>query len=986
MRSIAYFPHPMQWRIAKCGFFVYNSLMKIVSISVAAVVLAGCSPVIDPAVDAAFEANPTPWKDPQVNAINRLEARAVMIPCESEQMAIDIAQRYADRHESKWVESLNGEWNFRWKRAMNRDWEKTAKIRVPGCWQLQGEYDPPLYVNKIYPIAKAAPDPTVDPPRAFTSFEYRSPVGLYSRTFTLPQGWSSRRTVIHFGGVSSAMYVRLNGRRVGYSEDSRLPAEFDLTPYLVKGENTLEVEVLKHCDGTYLEDQDFWRFSGIFRDVWLVSEHPDAPKDFVVETWLSDDLSVGKFTVRDEKGRVVKERTVENPKLWNAETPYLYLTPIEFKHGWWIFGGTDYYTVMVGFRKVEIRDSVLLVNGKRILIKGANRHEMNPATGYTLTQRQMDIDMRLMKDLNLNAVRTCHYPDDPYWYELCDLNGLYVVCEANVESHDYGVKGTQSLSYWPTFRKAHLERAERMVKTFRNHPSVIIWSLGNESGDGPNFQTSYRAVKTLDPTRPVQYENFCAYRMALNGLAANDERVDSTDIECPMYARPWESEAYVANKPAKPYIQCEYSHAMGNSNGGIADYWKLARKYPSFQGGFIWDFIDQAIVKTDENGSWLAYGGDFGEMPNDKNFCCNGIVDALRNLHPGANEVRHVYQAIRVEGLDRAAKTAKVCNDHSFVDLTGIAGEWLETRADGTVVSQGKLDLAGIGPGETKDVKVGLRGDGDVFFRFSRGENLIAWDQFVQPFRPRAEAGATVPKAKHPFKFNFWRAPTDNDRGWKMPSVCKVWKDATETQKLPKGVKSTLNVSETADGQTLVDWTVTVPKGLPPIPRVGLTFTVPKDCTNVVWQGLGPWENYSDRKSGAIFGVHSAVVMKHAGTANEKGIIVYNPSALNPDNYIKPSEQGYRCGTRWMTLSGGAKTVRVEALSAPFGFNVWPYPQSALEGPKHLWQVACGDAVTVNVDAAQMGVGGDNSWGARPHDDAVLGAGTYRLVFLVKGL
>ena len=941
-------------------------------------VLAGCNPPIDPAVEETFKANPTPWKDPEVNAINRLPARGIAVPCENEDVAFDIARGLKARTASKWIESLNGEWNFAWKHDQKAEkWEKTGKIEVPGCWQLQGEYDPPLYTNVQYPIAKTAPDPTGEPVKDWTSFRFRNPVGLYTRTFTLPEDWDGRRTVIHFGGVSSAMYLRVNGRNVGYSEDSRLPAEFDISPYLIGGENRLEVEVLKHCDGSYLEDQDFWRLSGIFRDVWLVSEHPEAPKDYRVETWLSDDYKVGKFKVFDEKGNLVKERTVENPRLWSCESPDIYVTPVEFTHGFWFWKETDYRAVSFGFRKIEIKDSVLTINGKRVLFKGADRHEMTPERGYAVTRESMVRDVDLMKAFNLNAVRTCHYPDAPDWYELCDRKGLYVVCEANIESHGYGWD-KDSLSNRKEYEKAHVERGTRMIETFRNHPSIIFWSMGNEAGKGPNFAAERQAMLALDTTRPIQYEGVCRLRTGKDS--------DLTDIECPMYSRPWECEKYVKENPTKPLILCEYTHAMGNSNGGIQKYWDLAEKYPSFQGGFIWDFVDQAVWKTDAKGKWLAYGGDFGDKPNDDNFNCNGFFDALRNPHPGAFEVKHAYQPVKVQAFNWATGTAVVKNGYSFIDLDCLDAEWTLTK-DGETVASGHFDVSSLGPGQVTDVKIDANvSEGDaILFRFTDLDNVVAWDQFAKDFVP-VESAASYESANDvaaKLKLNFWRAPTDNDRGWKMPEVCKVWKAATESQTLPKGVESALKCVKLPDGQTLVDWRLVVPKGLPPLPRVGLTFTVPASVTTAEWYGLGPWENYADRATAAILGVYSAPIDLSTGLADaERGTVAIAKNALNPDNYIEPGEQGYRTGCRWLKLGD----VEVKAVNMPFGFNAWPYPQTMLEGKKHVWEMKKGDRVTVNVDAVQMGVGGDNSWGNRPHDEFMPGAGTYHLTFTVKGL
>jgi len=917
-----------------------------------------------------------PWQDPQVNEINRLPARTLIVPSETEEIAIGIANGEKSKYASRYVMSLNREWDFKWKPSPEQKWQKECKVAVPGCWQLQGEFDPPLYVNVRYPLGfDATGNPMIDPPKDYTSFKYRNPVGLYTTTFKRPWRWYFRRTVLRFYGVGSAFYVRVNGKMAGYAEDSRLPSEFDISPFLKWfGENKIEVEVYKHSDGTYLEDQDFWRLSGIFREVLLVSENKNAPKDMVVETWLADDYSHGKFTIRDENGKELKVRDVDKEKLhlWNAEFPCVYVTPLEHKWGWWIFGGTDYYAVSLGFRKVEIRDSVIYLNGKRVLFKGVNRHEMDPETGYTMTQERMKKDIRIMRDFNINAVRTCHYPDVPEWYDLCDRDGIMVVCEANIESHGAGY-GEGSLAKNPAWKKSHVERGTRMVKFFRNHPSILIWSLGNEAGDGENFTAEYKAVREIDPTRPIHYER------AQNGA--------NTDIFCPMYAPPEACERYVSSSPAKPLVLCEYTHAMGNSNGGAMEYWDLARKYPSFQGGFVWDFADQALWKQGADGRRsLAYGGDFGDVPNDDNFNCNGLFDALRNPHPGAWELKHAYQSIHVTAFDWATGEATIKNENLFVTLDDYDGVAILEK-NGEKIASRFISLEGIGPGSSKKVKVENMGDADsVHFRFNGYGDGVAWNQFVkEPFKPVAAPSLANAKAvaNHDFKMNFWRAPTDNDRGWKMPEVCAAWKTATETQKLPDGVKGDLKVYRLEDGDLFVDWTVTVPAGLPPIPRVGLTFQIPL-CGNgeASWYGMGPWENYSDRATAAVLGIHRATIGLVGGFAGNGGTITYPASRLNPDNYTEPGEQGYRTGCRWAKIGG----LEIKALNAPFGFNAWPYTQAMLEAAKHQTDLVETDSITVNVDAVQMGVGGDDSWRSRPHAPYMPGAGTYRLSFIVKGL
>ena len=824
---------------------------------------------------------PSEIQDPQVNSINREPARAYSMPLAGVSAAL------TDEIEpvTPYVKSLNGEWKFSWAGNPDlrvKDFWKAGfddsdwfEIDVPSCVELRG-YGIPLYVNITYPHQNKPP---------LIGTEY-NPVSQYLKTFEVPAEWKGREVFVRFDGVFSGFYLWVNGRKVGYSEDSRLPAEFDISPYLKWfGENEIEVEVYKHCDGTYLEDQDFWRLSGIFRSVWIVAEEKDAAKDLIVETKLADDLKSGSVIIRDENGKMVFEKQYPQVKLWDVGTPNMYYETVKV--------GSDFRTVAFGFRKVEIKESVVYVNGKRILIKGVNRHEMEPETGYTVTEAGMKKDAAIMHDLNVNAVRTCHYPDDYRWYDLCDREGFYVCCEANIEAH--GVKdfygNGEYLPKNPLYHDAIVERQTRMIKTFRNHPSIIFWSLGNESGDGPAMADGYKAIKALDSTRPVQYEG------------AQDS--DHSDIKCPMYHRPWDCENYVKNNPKKPFILCEYIHAMGNSTGDIGAYWKLAEKYPSFQGGFIWDFVDQALWKNEElkmkneelrKVRFLAYGGDYGDQPNDDNFNCNGIVAADRTYHPGAYEVKAVYG--------------------------------------------GKLDPDGA------------------------------------PAAKLAARPGSAPCQTEAFKFNLWRAPTDNDRGWNMPHACKVWKQATDAQKLPDGVTGGVVCGATEKEGKLVDFKLSVPKGLAPLPRAGVTFTIPKDYVNVKWSGRGPYENYCDRNIATGFGEWSAKI----------GLSVADDQ-LNPNNYVEPGEMGYRTDCEWVEFSNAeGKKIRVTAVSGRFGFNAWPYSQKTLEAARHQFELKDEGAITVNIDAAQMGVGGDDSWGSKPHDQHMLGAGEYKLSFLLEGL
>lgn len=802
---------------------------------------------------AAFALFAAPaWEDPEVNAANRLAARSIVVPCADRDTAMAIARLEKPREASQYLMSLNGVWDFTWFSGKAGEESRHAKIAVPGCWQLQGDFDPPLYTNSKYPFAIRPPVASGEVPEHpdWTINRYPDPVGIYECEFSIPAEWAGRRIVIHFGGVSSAMTLFVNGKEVGYSEDSRLPAEFDVTDclnpanHVNPAKNTLRVEVRKFCDGSYLEDQDFWRLSGIFRDVWLVAEKKDGLYDFTTGA----DAKTGVVTVRDSDNNVIHTETISPFELWSPDNPRLYC--IAFEHG------GDWFARSVGFRTVEIKDKVLTVNGKRIFVKGVNRHEISPEGGYAMTHAEMDRDMRAIKEFGFNAVRTCHYPDDPYWYDLCDKYGLYVTCEANIESHGMHYNNPKAFSKLPEWEKAHLERGGRMVEVFRNHPSIIVWSMGNESDMGPAFEKEYALIKSLDPEkRPVQFEQ------AL--------KTPWTDIYCPMYSTARRIEEYVANPTNDcPAILCEYAHAMGNSTGAFWKYWDNVAKYPHAQGGYVWDFADQALWQRMPDGSRrLAYGGDFGDAPNSGDFCCNGVFDALRRPHPGAYEMKAT--------MDR------------FRD----------------------------------------------------------WEIRLRP--------------------NFWRAPTSNDKGWKMPDVCKVWRDATVEGKLPEGCISDLKTETHADGAMKVEWRLIVPENLPVLPRVGLSFTIPGSSQSVVvWRGRGPHENYCDRLAATSVGDWRMKV-----------------GELNPNNYINPCEQGYRTGTTRLEVGG----VTVEACCEPFGFNVWPWSQEELERARHVEDLAEHGVLTVNIDAAQMGVAGDNSWGALAHDEHLVKPGReYRLAFTIK--
>ncbi|MGE5198757.1 MAG: glycoside hydrolase family 2 TIM barrel-domain containing protein, partial [Rhodospirillaceae bacterium] len=705
---------------------------------------------------AAQAPGPLEWQDPAIVGVNKEPAHATFTIYPDEALA-----RAGAREGSPYYRSLNGDWKFFWvPKPADRpvdffrpgfDDSAWKTIRVPSNWQLEG-YGVPIYVNIEYPWG--APDP----PRIPAD---NNPVGSYRRRFTVPPAWGGRDVFVTFDGVESAFYLWVNGQRVGYSEDSRTPAEFNITRYLQAGENLLAVEVYRWSDASYLEDQDFWRLSGIFRDVTLWSAGPLHVEDLQVRTDLDEAYKDGELRIEarvrngsnaatplrlsaallDAQGLEIARasaavadvpagrtataavaQSIAAPRKWSAESPYLYTLVVSLLDA----GGQVVEAIpqKVGFRKVEMKNGQLQVNGRPILIKGTNRHEHDADTGHYVTVEQMLRDVRLMKRFNVNAVRTSHYPNTPAWYDLCDQYGLYVIDEANIESHGMGYAPARTLGNDPAWKAAHMDRTARMVERDKNHPSVIIWSLGNEAGDGVNFEATSAWVHQRDPSRPVQYERA--------GLKPH------TDIYAPMYTRPARVAEYGAKPQTRPLILCEYAHAMGNSTGNFREYWDLFYNNPQLQGGFIWDWVDQGIRtripqasarqdrperkllagpefqlgfrRVDRTGTYLAYGGDFGpiDVPSDFNFCMNGLVSADREPHPGLLVVKHNYQYVHVAPVDLAAGKVKVTNWHDFTALDDVlTGRWA-VQADGTTVASGAIPPLRLGPRESAEVALPL--------------------------------------------------------------------------------------------------------------------------------------------------------------------------------------------------------------------------------------------------------------------------------------
>lgn len=657
------------------------------------------------------------WQDPGVFEKNRMPMAATFVTDQQQTM------------------NLNGVWDFQY------DGGEWGKMPVPGCWELNG-YGDPIYLDVGFPWRGHFEN---NPP--FVP-ENGNHVGLYKKTINVEKAWIGKQICLNVGSATSCIRVFVNGKEVGYSEDSKLEARFDLTKYIKAGENTLEFEIRRWCDGTYLEDQDFWRMAGIARGVYLYTRenrriedvHIVAGMDGVynIETEVTPGITAVDYEILDAAGKTVASFTepvakkhavsktgnvvlktsssLENPALWSAETPNLYRLRIVARDRKGVCEST---AINFGFRTVEIRDMQFLVNGKPVLIKGVNRHELNPYKGYVVSEQDMINDILLMKKLNINAVRTCHYPNDPRWYDLCDKYGLYVTDEANLESHGMGY-GKETLAKNPSFKAAHLIRNERYVKRDFNHPCVVVWSLGNEAGNGENFEACYELIKSMDSSRPVQYEQ------AIWSW--------NTDIHCPMYASHKRVLQYLENNPARPVIQCEYAHAMGNSIGGFKEYWDLIRKYPTYQGGYIWDFVDQALYTSAKGpGKYLpesrfegtgsdhimAFGGDFNDYDaSDGSFCSNGLVSSDRHFHPHAYEVRYQHQSIWTSPASEnyagsEPVRVKVYNENFFIDLSRYRMEW-NVEAEGEKVLSGIVSDLNVAPGETALVSLGINGS-DIF-------------------------------------------------------------------------------------------------------------------------------------------------------------------------------------------------------------------------------------------------------------------------------
>ena len=1059
---------------------------------------------------------PADWENPAVFRRNKELPRAAKTPFPTERAALESAPG-----KSPWRLSLNGEWRIHWSPTPagapagfeRRDYDDGAwsRITVPSNLEING-YGTPIYTNVTYPFRKDAPRVMGEPERAWTTASERNPVACYRRDFQVPADWAGRRTFVVFNGVASAFRLWVNGQEVGYSEDSRTPAEFDLTPYLRAGDNSLAVSVWRYSDGAYLEDQDFWRLSGIFRDVYLWSAAPLDVRDFEFAASLSDDMRRGVLSVttltRDLSGKGQKytldvrllpadARSASRPiaKLslggaaaadgsdsrataravgldiepWTAETPRLYTALLTLRDA----AGREvaHYATKIGFRRVEIRDGQMLVNGRPVLIKGVNRHDHDPLSGQYVSEAGMRADLDAMKRLNINAIRTSHYPNDPRFLELVDEYGFYVISEANLETHGYGTNKKNLIATDAAWGPPMLDRLVNMVEHFKNHPSVIMWSLGNEAGDGPNFERMAEWAKRRDSSRLLHYEG-------------NYDRT-YTDLYSPMYFKIGSLEPWCRREEKKPLsaqqplIQCEFNHTMGNSSGGFAEYWSLIRRERLLQGGFIWDWRDQGhrrekpadhplsvansavaaldparFVASDGRLRYFAYGGDYGDTPNDNNFCFNGVVgpDLLPNPH--AIEIAHQYRNILVTGVDLASAKPRVTvfNDNFFLALEGQRFRWTVLE-DGRPLRSGAGKLPKIAPRSSVELAVDLprlarrpEAEYHLDLEFLQGvdrpwasaDHVVAREQLALAWTtphapaPLASATSSAPRPvvrtaenQHttiqggsfsavlddrtgqlvsyrlgvrellaaPLHLNLWRPPTDNDRGNGMPKTCAPWRDAGPKSvvtsrtggnveggyrisyeiSVPVGETSaTLAYLFTADGRVDVSLDLR-PKGekLPAIPRIGLSAALSPELRQWSWFGRGPAENYRDRAEGYPLGIWTGDVAK-----------LWFP-------YGEPQETANRTGVRWAGFvdSSGAG-IRFRAIDGgPLEVGAYPFSQDDLqtEGRRHPADIPLRDFVTVHIAHAQMGVGGEDSWGAWPRPAAMVPANRdYRYTFRIE--
>jgi beta-galactosidase len=1013
--------------------------------------------------------------DHTVFGVNKLKPHADFFGYETE----ILADKHKMENSNRFL-SLNGDWKFHWvKNPKNRirkfykatlddaNWET---IPVPSNWEVEG-YDHPIYLDERYPFETTWPDaPT----------EY-NPVGTYRHTFNIPKDWQNDDVILHFAGAKSAMYLYINEHYVGYSQGSKTPAEFNITDYIKPGENLIALQMYRWSDASYLESQDMLRMSGIEREVYIYARPTVSINDFQVIADLDTTYHHGIFSttaeivnnsshnttqtlyvkLKDDGNEVMTikkiikinakdtatiklEEVIENVKQWSAEIPNCYALEIQ------LIDVADekqnqYIRKNIGFRNVHIENNQLLVNGKAIYIRGVNRHETDPYKGHVISKESMELDIQLMKQNNINAVRSSHYPNHPYWYDLCDKYGLYVIDEANIESHPLAIDESTQIGNELTWLPAHLDRTQRMYYRDRNHPSIIIWSLGNEAGEGDIFRATYKWLKEADSTRPVQYEP--ALKEAY------------TDIYCPMYPPGERLENYATGNPTKPSIMIEYCHAMGNSVGNLQDYWDIIETQPELQGGYIWDWVDQSLEYIDENGKpYLAYGHDFHpDLPTDGNFLNNGLVDPYRNPHPHLSEVKKVYQPANFS-WDASSNTITILNKYFFASIDNVVLDW-SLMENGIRIQQGSIESIDIPAQEYLDLYLPISSyntqkevvltasiitkidqplipkDHEIAFeqfiltefkstvipalknqslQIERKQNLITISNQNVQLSIDNNSGEIVHWSyddalitDKPIRPNFWRAPTDNDLGNGMHIWASIWKESTEkaissliqaphptaegitysvSYEMPEDIAQlAIDYTVKATGQLLVEYNFTpLHDSLSNIPRIGMSVHLPNEYTQTSWYGKGPQESYWDRKTGAKIGVYSGAIHDQF------------------HRYSRPQETGNKTDLRWMSVE--SNTLKITAHSTEntlLNGSVWPFTTDELDfvagkdggqsasglvpvTSKHGAHIVAGKQVQWNIDLLQMGVGGDTSWGRQVHKEYCIAPKNYSYSFAIQ--
>ncbi len=1002
------------------------------------------------------------WKDPVVNEVNRSPMHTSYFAYQNEHSALK-----GCKEASQNFMSLNGIWKFLWvkdadKRPMNfykisyddKSWDN---MQVPGLWALNG-YGDPVYVNYGYPWRNQfAGEPPAIPVAD-------NQVGSYRKEIIIPADWKGKEIFAHFGAVSSNMYLWVNGQFVGYSEDSKLEAEFNLSRYLKPGKNLIAFQVFRWCDGSYLEDQDFLRLAGVGRDCYLYVRNkkyiqdirvtPDLDAQYLnatlhvamnlkgggtVDLKLLDPL--GKEIVATSvkgTGQIQTRMEVANPGKWSAENPILYTLIATLKDKGDV---VEVIPVNVGFRKIELKNAQILVNGQPVLFKGVNRHEMDPDNGYYLSPQRMIQDIKIMKAFNINAVRTSHYPNDNLWYDLCDRYGLYVVAEANVESH--GIGGHKTLARNPLFAKAHLERNQRNVQRSYNHPSIIFWSLGNEAGFGANFEACYTWIKNEDKTRAVQYE-----QAKIN---------EFTDIFCPMYQDYEGNREYCEGDIDKPLIQCEYTHAMGNSLGGFKEYWDLIRKYPKYQGGFIWDFVDQSLRwKNKEGVSFYAYGGDWNPYDaSDNNFMDNGLINPDRQPNPHMYEVGYFYQSIWVTPVDLPNGAINVYNENFFRNLDDYYLEW-ELQADGEIVRKGMVGKLNVAPQQTATVQLGYTMDDicqdkelllNIMFKLKKAESLLPAGHVVAkkqltilPYKTPDLAISNMPNSnikvcaptviendvnylivegehfrldfdKHDgylCKYeingrqllnegskltpNFWRAPTDNDLGAGLQKKYAAWKNTgIYLNELEQKVENDLVIVNSEYTMEAVKAKLYLTYAINNCGAVKITqkMTVDQSATVSDLFRFGMQVQICEELEQVSY-YGRGPIENYSDRNNSTWLGKYRQTVSDQFySYIRPQENGTRTDIRWWKLMDkGGNGLKLIA-DAPCSVSALHYSIEVLDDgerkeQRHSEFLPCVDYINLCIDKVQMGVGGVNSWGALPLKDYRLPYQDYEFSFLLQ--